>query len=143
MISPTFQMIGNSLSGQEKTKLAFSISTTFSKLNMGFFRFRSYRRLYKFFAELRKILLRRSEWVWNFFSIETLNDAPFFKILELYVVSTYVNKPQHSHNSNVHFSFPFIKWVSYLESPGDNPFVPQTNLILQIFPAIRNIYHQY
>ena len=78
----------------------------------------------------------------NFFDRDPKR-CPFFKILELYVVSTYVNKPQHSHNSNVHFSFPFIKWVSYLESPGDNPFVPQTNLILQIFPAIRNIYHQY
>ena len=41
------------------------------------------------------------------------------------------------------FIFRFhLSFVSYLESPGDNPFVPQTNLILQLFPAIRNIYQQ-
>ena len=134
----------NSLSGQEKTNLAFSISTTFSKLNMLLFSDSAAAgHFISFLPNSERSCCEEANECENFFSIETLNDTPFFKILELYVVSTYVNKPQHSHNSNVHFSFPFIKWVSYLESPGDNPFVPQTNLILQIFPAIRNIYHQY
>ena len=58
VISPTFQMIGNSLSGQEKTKLAFSISTTFSKLNMLFFSDSTAAGdFYKFFAEIGKIFL--------------------------------------------------------------------------------------
>ena len=51
-------MIGNSLSGQEKTKLAFSISTTFSKLNMLFFSDSTAAGdFYKFFAEIGKIFL--------------------------------------------------------------------------------------
>ena len=72
------------------------------------------------------------------FEQDTLNVAPNFEIPAQCGMWT-----NHSILTKVMFIFRFhLSFVSYLESPGDNPFVPQTNLILQLFPAIRNIYQQ-